>query len=1305
MPPKKLVQKKQIAKSSDTFSEEDLFNGKIIGSKEMIEGMVNEFTSVSSLSQYPYNMNSFITFETFNSYFMIIFKESFFSEYISVQQSLDENLKVLFEHFMSILSEVYSLAVEILFNPPKELVSSFQGTKNLFLSSLTQKLNDRTSLYYNFFNRLNEVIQLLKRKETEIVSNFSSSISVTNYVDMAMSSPSFSGYSNVLNPTNVSSFSVFENYCKTIGKQIDTGPLFLTVSEMVDIYRSGLRHHINNISPVFRTDSLSLRNFIIPASILSEFDNFDNCSNNDVISKFDKFESLMRIRVNSFKFIRFFIDNIEQNVDTVFDTSAGDKSLESSFSKIKGYFFEDIISFSNVTSLLEKELQDGEKESFQESMAFNHRIYKSIYNDNEVNIPENIKSFGEKIIEIKKRLKQNNEIKKMNKEILDFFTKNVKISNVKKMKEYEDLLLSSDGKRTLANMIKSNFFREENNSFYISTGTDEFLLDSTYKNLYSKIRQIFLLKDEIQEARGVFLINKATTIFEDSENFRQFLSLPFCRDCMFASNLSQISENEYSCEISGENIIFPGKFRRYVEELISLSDEEKEILLQMEQWTSPLSINRSFSLERGFISKLSLFFRLNESPKNGDYIPYNKIVIGSEESTFELYFWQRKMLKYGLDGKSFIVWGATSGGKTHAIMLLIIALLSRKRSLLFVYCAPTEPLVIQTYANIKCTIPSINVSLVTQNITLTNSSSSVIIGTPKELSDFLSLYNPQDFNINGSNEAKMENCISRKTMRSQAFIAFDEIHVAAMTETSKNFGNASISSILTSLKRISSDEVQVVALTASFNDQSYSNCKDFIVKFSGITDIELVKYTKENSKMIDEPMGDLPKIETQSLCAISFYNQRIQSINSTEISESPIVESVDERFILSFIHKAMNDGRDPLAIFFEDSHTAIEKFVNTVNFFHRIDSGSDWTIFKKMFRENTPNSKDVKNVIMGYISSIRRKTSSNGIKVSEETFGTLITDYNRSVPSEFAIDKNTELSIDLYALLREFRNCQTGNTCFTSVVHPYLNFGRLESLSGILKIKTSGENTVLGDLLEGQYIQLNANTNFINTILLGFKYGLALYVASLPVAIQVEISSLLMRIKKGNEIQNLVILCDDTLASGVDFFLKGIGIFYKNPTEIKQSLYKQVSGRGGRNDSKGNYIESTVYCVNVSNCSTLLSEDDILNFPKNTTESLYYKADQVYDVLKQITDTLTSRSGKVVKGVYKGDISVFRSERMFPNISQFHTTVDRDMYIKNCLQELFYISRILAPAVAENWIRPLFLAFQIEIFNSTLSIA
>ena len=104
-----------------------------------------------------------------------------------------------------------------------------------------------------------------------------------------------------------------------------------------------------------------------------------------------------------------------------------------------------------------------------------------------------------------------------------------------------------------------------------------------------------------------------------------------------------------------------------------------------------------------------------------------------------------------------------------------------------------------------------------------------------------------------------------------------------------------------------------------------------------------------------------------------------------------------------------------------------------------------------------------------------------------------------------------------------------------------------------------------------------------------------------------------------------------------------------------------------------NYIESTVYCVNVSNCSTLLSEDDILNFPKNTTESLYYKTDQVYDVLKQITDTLTSRSGKVVKGVYKGDISVFRSERMFPNISQFHTTVDRDMYIKNCLQELFYI--------------------------------
>jgi hypothetical protein len=103
------------------------------------------------------------------------------------------------------------------------------------------------------------------------------------------------------------------------------------------------------------------------------------------------------------------------------------------------------------------------------------------------------------------------------------------------------------------------------------------------------------------------------------------------------------------------------------------------------------------------------------------------------------------------------------------------------------------------------------------------------------------------------------------------------------------------------------------------------------------------------------------------------------------------------------------------------------------------------------------------------------------------------------------------------------------------------------------------------------------------------------------------------------------------------------------------------------NDFKGNYIESTVYYVNVLNAPSIYLDDDILAFPSNVTESLFYKPSEVYECLREISDMVHNRKTKILEEYSKILVTPHFSSRFtrrpanyFGPVTKANVTFEKD---------------------------------------------
>jgi Lhr-like helicase len=189
----------------------------------------------------------------------------------------------------------------------------------------------------------------------------------------------------------------------------------------------------------------------------------------------------------------------------------------------------------------------------------------------------------------------------------------------------------------------------------------------------------------------------------------------------------------------------------------------------------------------------------------------------STSTTFSLDPWQHEMVEHIRSGRSLLVVGPTSGGKTFASMSAMDSLLrTSDSSITLAYVAPTFHLALQTYANLVRSFQTVGISLITGIINTISKDTKIWVGTPSDLWSYLSATG-EDFTIG----------------------IFDEIHTLSET-----FGEG-IEAVVTShaiANLLLKCRTQVIALSATIGDADISTIQAYLTTRTKISQIETIVY-------------------------------------------------------------------------------------------------------------------------------------------------------------------------------------------------------------------------------------------------------------------------------------------------------------------------------------------------------------------------------------------------------------------------------------------------------------------------------
>ena len=1305
MPPKRIIEsskenKTEKSKKNSSVSSLNVEKSAFqMGEESMFLYLKRIFMQESSLSSEEYNFSVFRNRDTYKFYFELITHQDFLKMYyIAIREENDDMKQKIFNYILEILN-IYSKGIKILFYPPDELEVNFESFRSSFKYSL-EKFIDAIE-YQEIKNLYTDLLTTFEfEKKSKVVNNFSSSKKISekiNNLDNSIKFPNTQNYMMGISPTDPRAIPMFLDYCKIIGKKLDTGSLLLTPDKMIEIYKKGLKYLQSGLSSkTLSFEDLFVIDYknIVDSILLEEMTPLKKC-----IKILNEFEKSLKLKFDCFKFIIYFLVNVNQNKNYEFDDKSGSKSLTHSFSKFKKFFFPEEISLERI---LKDEIRDGVRDLILYNLNECSDVFYGRKQIEEVNFSSKQIEIMQSLLTRKEELLQLNSKCLENKKLLDLVILNVDIEDIfdfKRTDEFETILRTPE---LLLELLKFDFPIKQENGTYISERTN-LVYESNFEALINKIKKLsYFCGETFKSSDDRIFLSKEISLFNNSQEFKNLLVLED-RVGIFNENIFRASEER----------IFNPEFESLTREYLQLNDEYKEKVQEfLQRYNGEPFEGVKFLLEKelpkNFAKIVKDMFKNQETygltPDSEEC--YKKIIVG-DDSNFKLYFWQQEALDLASNGKSFFIWGDTSGGKTHVMMLIIISMIAKNRDSSFVYCSPTDQLAIQTFANVLCTVGCENVSLVTECVTYTSQTSSIIIGTPKELNDFLAQYN-----INNSSEKsdeKLEKTIQTRKTRRLVRLAIDECHIMDETYNPTIEGKKSAKSIYNIIKGLSSGEsqVQIMALSASLNSRSFENCRNKVIEASSITNIELVKYTKATSKLYIKPIVEPHSINIQSIFNVCTDSGKI--IENRRQMRNDVL--INPPFMLSLFHKAIKDGRDPLACFFKNEFYAISMFSGLIDFLERINENSEWFQTKRECMSNSGHisSEMVLEIIQSKIISSKNNPNPKCLEVvlDREYFQPLIDFYNRKTGDiNKKIREDDILTMELYGFLYEFKNLEEKNPCFKSIVHPYLNFGGILSLGDSLSVENNGKLTTFGEMLSYQYINVK-NNKLVSLMLKGLKYGIGLVTSSIPLAFQLQISGLLMRLKNKSLESNKpagikFVINDDSLSMGVDFPLSGVALINMNSENITISQFKQKAGRAGRSDREGNYMPSTVYCVNVLNFNELTTTDDILSFNFDENSMYYYRPDQVYHCLENIINAIDdfTRFSQDVKNWYDGSLNAFRNDSMFPEIESFRDQFEKDKYMKMCLMELFYITRILAPEVSNRYIRYLFLAVQKNIFDT-----
>jgi hypothetical protein len=737
----------------------------------------------------------------------------------------------------------------------------------------------------------------------------------------------------------------------------------------------------------------------------------------------------------------------------------------------------------------------------------------------------------------------------------------------------------------------------------------------------------------------------------------------------------------------------------------------------------------------GILNKICNIFGLTEQqminitdvPKNKEY--FNNVLHPGDKD-FDPYWFQRECINDTVTlHKNLLLCGPTGGGKTHMLMFiiakLITSLIGGTNQAIIACCFPTDPLVYQTYANMIVSFPSLrdNIVVLTKSFankieTMTNTAlrSLILIGTPKELRDYLVIRNPTVLNVNNEIDfkEKIESYTDNVSFQEINCLVIDEVHTLSRDYSCGINTINEIKSIEELIGCVDTTSGQIISASATLSAESQRRLVEKISltmkrnsSDTPLAEVQIRSYNLEDIGAKEKPefyrYPDLPQ-EKYPVC-VSQLGAISKAENSSEITRI----NVDPKFLLNLLLTAKAEKVLPIALFFMSESHSINHLASLIKYFEEQTLKSEWLKMKLEYKnmETIKSFDELKEIyLLDLDVKIKEYISINNseLTIPAELFKDIIIKYNHYSEEKISSFK---YSADLYAFLYEFINLKEGRAAFLSDVHPFFNFGSIKADLRRFDIRKPNQQlTEFGEELESQGVNIENCSTLINLLTNSFKYGIGLVTSSIPVAFQLEISKILAEIKKNNSSEVGAVFCDYQMSMGVDYSFLSIAIILMELGTILKSIFEQMNGRGGR-PSKDRRKHSELpraitFTVNVTNALSF-PETENLSFDTTDIKSSFYSGESLYNnVILLMINFETIKLQLINKRNFSDNI-FFENNVLFPGLEHVTERHLKYYHMKRLLKEMYDIFKVAAPSVAKNYIEPLFTRFQYQCYNTLMS--
>jgi len=696
---------------------------------------------------------------------------------------------------------------------------------------------------------------------------------------------------------------------------------------------------------------------------------------------------------------------------------------------------------------------------------------------------------------------------------------------------------------------------------------------------------------------------------------------------------------------------------------------------------------------------------------------------GETKSEFILDWWQQKYLDYTREGKSFILVGDTSGGKTKVANLATKIQINKhinNSDGFIVFLAPTSQLAVQQFANALKQYPDIShlFGLSIKSINNVPKETRVLFATPIEAERYLY---PVSFRKNSKitksdretqlvlNKDNIENevceTLSNTTVKYCSALIIDESQVLSPTyvqeqEVEQKMECKAIESILKAVSYEKNPNSQVILISATLSPNSIENIKEKAKELTGIKEFEEIIYTFDDIGLSDESnrATHVPIMKKQLKYPIKITNGRVEKFQHGEkITE----QKLDNKAIELIARDAMSAQTVPIGFYSENELSTIETYKSFINYLDEKNYNCKiWFNLKNKYDRDRDifgdklNSTEKRAEWFEKISTEIMKVirDVNYEPVSYGDFDDLISTFKK----RSGIDLKSMYHIqsdELYGLLFEYNQIHLNLDCFMSEIHPYYRYGNSNSGGDFFSLKTSDQrnNTTLNNVLIAQDADPLENTSGIIPLLMkGIKYGIGLVTSTIPLGFQIEIFKYINVKSKVSGTSNplQLLFCEYGMTMGVNFNLMAVCMMRRNLIEISASEYKQTKGRSGRRGVSSEIVPRT-YSFNISNVYEI-DELENLSFDVSKISSTFFNKCDVYKhlvnmIIKIIinSDIISHKDQSSIDEIIFGDA--------FKNLGDENTLFVRKIQLaKYQTKEIFDLCKNMFPTICNDKIRQLY---------------